>query len=54
MKGEIIMGLTQNEKELISLIRNHKNPTEAFEIAIELMAEFLKEERMSETSEAQC
>lgn len=33
--------MTENEKELLNIIRNHANPAQAIEIAMELMIEFL-------------
>lgn len=34
--------MTDNEKELLNIIRNHDNPERAIEIALELMLDFLK------------
>ena len=34
--------MTDNEKELLDIIRSHDNPKQAVEIAIELMIDFLK------------
>lgn len=33
--------MTDNERELLNIIRNHDNPERAMEIAIELMIDFL-------------
>lgn len=33
--------MTTNEAELINIIRNHENPTQAFDIALSLMLDFL-------------
>ena len=35
--------MTDNEKELLNIIRNHDNPERAVEIAIKLMIDFLKQ-----------
>ena len=35
--------MTNNEKELINIIREHDNPEQAVEIAIKLIFEFLDE-----------
>ena len=51
MKGEMIM--TDNEKELIQIIRENDNPKQAIEIAIHLMIDFLaKREVPQDTSSA--
>ena len=43
--------MTENEKELLNIIRNHDNPERAIEIAIALMIEFLeKREEPPDTS----
>ena len=34
--------MTENEQELLNIIRNHDNPEQAIEIAIKLMIDFLK------------
>jgi hypothetical protein len=34
--------MTDNEKELLNIIRNHNNPKQAIEIAINLMIDFSK------------
>ena len=34
--------MTENEKELLNIIRSHNNPERAIEIAIELMLGFVK------------
>lgn len=34
--------MSDNEKELLNIIRNHDNPEQAVEIAIKLMFDFLK------------
>lgn len=34
--------MTDNEKELLNIIRNHDNPEQAVQIALELMIAFLK------------
>lgn len=36
--------MTENEIELIEMIRNHKNPGEAFVTALEIILVFLKHE----------
>lgn len=36
--------MTNEEYELISIIRNHENPTEALATAISVITEFLKED----------
>lgn len=43
--------MTQNEIELIDLIRNDDNPSEAFKIALELLFERLA---LLETSQDKC
>ena len=43
--------MTENEIELINLVRTHDNPTEAVEIALKLMIDFLeKREALQDTS----
>ena len=34
--------MTDNEKELLDIIRNHENPERAIEMALALMIDFLK------------
>ena len=34
--------MTENEQELLNIIKNHDNPDRAVKIAIELMIDFLK------------
>lgn len=34
--------MTDNEKELLNIIRSHDDPKRAIEIAIEIMLDFLK------------
>ena len=34
--------MTDNEKELLNIIRSHDDPERAIEIAIEIMLDFLK------------
>ena len=34
--------MTDNEKELLNIIRSHDDPERAIEIALELMLDFLK------------
>ena len=41
-KDEEDSEMTENEKELLNIIRSHDNPERAVEIAIELMLDFLK------------
>lgn len=41
-QGELVM--TENEIELIEMIRNHKNPEKAFITALEIILVFLKHE----------
>ena len=43
--------MSNNEKELLNIIRNHDNPEQAVEIAIKLMFDFLeKHEEPQDTS----
>ena len=50
-KDEEDSEMTENEKELLNIIRNHDNPERAIEIAIALMIEFLeKREEPPDTS----
>ena len=35
--------MSNNEKELLSIIREHSNPNQAAEIAIKVMIDFLKQ-----------
>ena len=42
--------MTNNEKELIHIIRNNDNPGQALEIAVAIITDFLKQ---LESSEAQ-
>ena len=49
MKGEIIH-MTENEKELINLIRVNDNPSQALETAMVILLGFLK---LLESSEVQ-
>ena len=42
--------MTNNEKELIHIIRNNDNPAKALETAVAIIADFLKQ---LESSEAQ-
>lgn len=35
--------MTDNEKELLNIIRSHNTPEQAIEIAIKLMIDFLKQ-----------
>jgi hypothetical protein len=40
--------MTNNEHELINIIRNHNNPEQAIEIAIKVMLEFLAQDELSQ------
>lgn len=45
--------MTNNEKELLNLIRTHDNPERAIEVALKLMVDFLeRREELQGTSSA--
>ena len=46
--------MTDNEKELISLVRNHSNPEKALEVAIKIILEFLEQDGSSQEQPPSC
>ena len=46
--------MTQNELELLNLIREHDAPEHAIEIAINIMLEFLKQDESSQEQPPVC
>ena len=46
--------MTNNEKNLLNIIRSHDNPEQAIEIAIKIMIEFLKQDESSQEQPLAC
>ena len=43
--------MTENEKELLELIRNSDAPEKAFEIALKIILEFLEQDESSQSQQ---
>lgn len=46
--------MTENEKELLGLIRGYKDPEKAFEIALKIILEFLAQDESSQAQQTAC
>jgi hypothetical protein len=46
--------MTENETELLKLIRGHKDPEKAFKIALEIILGFLEQDESSQAQQIAC
>lgn len=46
--------MTENEYELLNIIRNHNNPEQAFDTALRIILEFLEQHESSQEQELVC
>ena len=46
--------MTENEQELLYIIRNNDDPTKALEIAINIILDFLKQDESSQEQQPAC
>lgn len=46
--------MTENEKELLETVRNHDNPEQAMEIALDIILKFLMQLESSRSQSSAC
>ena len=46
--------MTENENELLSIIRNHNNPEQAIDIAVQIILAFLEQDESSQERPPAC